>query len=157
MVVRGIPSIYRYRRGISIPTQSTLPHWKISCLQFDTGIGATVTDPQTCQKTKKKIKNKTHHRTAHSFLLQRLRQYNKSPLFGTAVFSTSGTSSLYVYHALEPDLQPKKLCSSIPDVQRALRCPLMAIQRLNTTIPELQNTRFLRSKRRIRYRINPAC
>jgi predicted transcriptional regulator len=30
----------------------------------------------------------------------------------------------------------------------------MAIQRLNTTIPELQNTRFLRSKRRIRYRIN---
>jgi hypothetical protein len=83
--------------------------------------------PSNLSKNKK---NKTHHRTAHSFLLQRLRQYNKSPLFRTAVFSTSRTSSLYVYYALEPDLQPKKLCSSIPDVQRALRCPLMAIQRL---------------------------
>ena len=39
------------------------------------------------------------------------------------LLSSAGTSSLDVYHALEPDLQPKKLCSSIPNVQRALRCP----------------------------------
>ena len=39
------------------------------------------------------------------------------------LLSSAGTSSLDVYHALEPDLQPKKLCLSIPNIQRALRCP----------------------------------
>jgi hypothetical protein len=45
------------------------------------------------------------------------------PLFETAVFSTSRTSPLYIYHALKLVLQPKKLSLSICNTQRALRCP----------------------------------
>jgi hypothetical protein len=63
------------------------------------------------------------------------------------LLSSAGTSSLYVYHALEPDLQPKKLCSSIPwRTESFALSPLMANTKAKHHDSQLQNTRFLQTK-----------
>jgi hypothetical protein len=63
------------------------------------------------------------------------------------LLSSAGTCSLYVYHALEPDLQPKRLCSSIPwRTESFALSPRMANTNAKHHDSQSQNTKFFRTK-----------